>query len=101
MLFIVLYVCEISSSNNGVVRKVFGPEWGKVTGNWRKLATEELNDFYLSPNIVWVMKSTIMRCVVPVEEKIEAYIVSVRKLDGGRPFRGVTHKWGDNIKMNL
>jgi hypothetical protein len=33
----------------------------QVTGEWRKLLNEELNDVYSSPKIVWVIKSRIMR----------------------------------------
>jgi hypothetical protein len=29
-----------------VLRKLFGPEWYKVTGEWRKLHDEELNNPY-------------------------------------------------------
>jgi hypothetical protein len=31
---------------NGVLRNVYGPGRGKVTGEWRKLHNEELNDPY-------------------------------------------------------
>jgi hypothetical protein len=41
---------------NGVLRKIFGPKRDKVTGEWRKLHNEELNDMYLT-NIVRVIKS--------------------------------------------
>jgi hypothetical protein len=37
---------------NRVVRKVFGPKRDEVTGEWRKLHNEELNDLYSLPNIV-------------------------------------------------
>jgi hypothetical protein len=40
-----------------LLRKIFGPKRDKVTGDWRKLHNEELNDLYSSPNIVWVIKS--------------------------------------------
>jgi hypothetical protein len=42
---------------NKVLRRIFGPKRDEVTGEWRKLHNEELNEMYCSPNIVWVMKS--------------------------------------------
>jgi len=46
---------------NMVLRRIFGPRRDEVTGEWRRLHNEELNDLYSSPNIVWVIKSRIMR----------------------------------------
>jgi len=46
---------------NRVLRKIFVPKRQKVTGDWRKLYIEELNDLYCSPNIVRVIKSRRMR----------------------------------------
>ena len=43
-----------------VLRKIFGPRRDEVTGEWRKLHIEELNDLYCSPNIVRVIKSRRM-----------------------------------------
>ena len=35
-----------------MLRKVFGSKRDEVTGEWRKLHNEELNDLYFLPNIV-------------------------------------------------
>ena len=43
------------------LRRIFGPKRDEVTGEWRKLHSEELNDLYCSPNIVGVIKSRRMR----------------------------------------
>jgi hypothetical protein len=42
---------------NMVLRRIFGPRRDEVTGEWRRLHDEELNDLYCSPNIVRVIKS--------------------------------------------
>jgi hypothetical protein len=33
---------------NRVLRRIFGPKRGEVTGGWRKLHNEELHNFYPS-----------------------------------------------------
>ena len=45
---------------NLVLRRIFGPKRDEVTGEWKKLHNEELNNLY-SPNIVLVIKSRRMR----------------------------------------
>ena len=42
---------------NRALRRIFGPKRDGVTGEWRKLHNEELNDLYCSLNILQVMKS--------------------------------------------
>jgi len=44
-----------------VLRRIFGPRKDAVTGEWRILHNEELNDLYSSPSIVRVIKSRRMR----------------------------------------
>jgi hypothetical protein len=41
---------------NRVLRGIFGPKRDEVTGEWRKLQNEELNDLYFSRNIVRMIK---------------------------------------------
>jgi len=41
---------------NRVLREVFGPKRDEVSGVWRKLHNEELNDQYSLPSIVRVVK---------------------------------------------
>jgi len=74
---------------NRVLRRIFGPKRDEVTGEWRKLHNEELNDLYSSPNIVWVIKSRRMRWA--------RHVACTGKRPRGRPMC----RWEDNIKMDL
>jgi len=68
----VLYGCETWSLtlreerrlrvlDNRVFRRIFGPKRDEVTGEWRKLHNEKLNDLYCSPKIARVIRSRRMR----------------------------------------
>jgi hypothetical protein len=46
---------------NRVLRRIFGPKRDEVTGEWRKLYNEELNDLYSSPSIIRITKSRMMK----------------------------------------
>jgi hypothetical protein len=39
---------------NRVLRGIFEPKVDEVTGEWRELHNEELQDFYCSAYITWV-----------------------------------------------
>jgi hypothetical protein len=71
---VVLYGCETWSLTlreehklkvfeNGVLRRIFGPKRDEVTGEWKKLHSEELHILYCSPNIIRQIKSRRMRLV--------------------------------------
>ena len=67
---------------NRVMRRMFGLKRNKVTGEWRKLHNEELNDIYCSPNIVRVIKSRRMKWeghVASMGERRGVFGVLVRK----------------------
>jgi len=92
----VLYGCETWSLSvrkehrlrvfeNRVLRRIFGPKRDEVTGKWRKLHNEELNDLYSSPSIVRVIKWRRMRWaghVARMRERRGIYRVLVGKLEG-------------------
>ena len=72
ILPVVLYGCEtwplilreerkLRMFENMMLRRIFGPRRDEVTGEWRRLHNEELNDLYCSPRIVRVIKSRKMR----------------------------------------
>ena len=96
ILPVVLYGCEIWSLRevrrlrvfeNRVLRRIFGPKRDEVTGEWRKLHNEELNNMYSSPNIVRVIKSRRMRWsghVARMGEGRDVYRVLVGKPEGKR-----------------
>jgi len=89
---------------NMVLKRIFGPRRDEVTGEWRRLHNEELNDLYSSPNILWVIKSRRMIWagnVARMGEKIGVYRVLLGKPEGRRPLGRPRRRWVDNIRMDL
>ena len=60
-----------------VLRKIFGPKRDKVTGKWRKLHKEELNDLHSSSNVIRVVKS-----------RIKSWVGHVERIERGRVHTG-------------
>jgi hypothetical protein len=88
---------------NRVLRGIFGPRRDEVTGEWRRLQTEELSVLYCSPIIFRVIKSRRMRWAGHVARMVEGrgvYRVLVGKPEGKTSLRRTTRRWKDNIKMD-
>jgi len=115
ILPVVLYGCETWSLTlkdelrlrvfgNRALRSIFGPKKDEVTGDWRKLHNEELNNLYSSPNIVRVIKSRRIKWaghVARMGERRGVFRVLVEKPEGKRPLGRPRRRWEDNIKKDL
>jgi hypothetical protein len=89
---------------NRVLRRIFGPRRDEVTGEWRKLHSEELHNVYSSPDIIRQVKSRRMRWaghVARMEEERKVYKVLVGKPEGQRPLGRPRRRWEDGIRMDL
>jgi hypothetical protein len=112
ILPLALYGCETSSLTlreehrlrvfeNRVLRRMFGPKRDEVTGQWRKLHSEELHNLYSSPDIIRQIKSRRMRWagnVARMGEERKLYKVLVGKPEGKRPLGRPSRSWEDGIK---
>jgi len=96
ILPVVLYGCETWSLTlreesrlrvfgNRVLRRIFGPKRDWMTGEWRRIRNEGLNDLYSSPNSIRVIKSRRMSWaghVARVMERRGVYRVLVGTPEG-------------------
>jgi hypothetical protein len=112
---VVLYGCETWSLalreerrlrvfENRVLRRVFGPKRDELTGKWRKLHNEMLNNLYSLPNIVRIVKSRRMRWaghMARMGDNMGVHRVLAGKPEGKRPLGRQRPRREDNIKMYL
>jgi hypothetical protein len=71
-----------------VLRRIFGPKRDEMTGGWRKLHNEELQNLYSSPKTNRTMMSSRIKWVGHVArmgEKRNVYMILVGKPEGKRP----------------
>jgi hypothetical protein len=90
-------VCEVG-------RVIFVCKRDEVTGEWRKIYIEELNDQYCSANILRVIKLRkiiLVGHVASMGEGRGVYRVSVGKPEEKGPLGRPRRRWEDNIKMDL
>ena len=92
---IVLYGCQTWSLKlreerrlrvfeNRLLRRIFGPKRDEMTGEWRKLHNEELNDLYSSPNKVQAIEYLTLR-------RLMSYIYGAPILDVSRSHTTTQH----------
>ena len=96
--------CRLRVFENWVLRRVFEPKRGEVTGERRKLHNEEQNDLYSLPNIVQVVKSRRRRWaghVARMGEDIGVHRVLVGTSEGKMPMGRPRRRWDDNVKLDL
>jgi hypothetical protein len=89
---------------NKVLRRIFGHKRDEVTGEWRKLRSEELNNLYSFPDIIRQIQSRRMRWkghVARMGEERKVCKVLVGKSEGNRPLGVPKRRWEDGIRMYL
>ena len=88
---------------NRVLRRIFGPKWDEVTGEWRKLHIEELNNLCSTHNNFRVIKPRKMEWLdhVACWEGRGTYRFLVGKPKGKRPLGKSRRRCEDNIMMDF
>ena len=111
ILSVVLYGCETWSLTlreerrlrvfeNKVLRRIFGSKSDEVTGEWRKLHSEELNDLYCCSGDK-IEKNEMGRACSTYWGEHRCIQGFGGKPEGKRPLGRPRRRWEDNIKMDL
>jgi hypothetical protein len=87
---------------NRVLRRIFGPKRDEVTGEWRKLHSEELHSLYSSPDIIRQVKANEVGGECGTHGRGEKSVQGLcGKPEGKRPLGRPRHRWEDGIRMDL
>jgi hypothetical protein len=89
---------------NRVLIRKFGLKRDEVIGEWRKLHSRELHNFYLSADIIRQMKSRKMRWaghVARMGEGWQLYKILAGKPGGKRPLERPRRRRNVRIKIEL
>jgi len=90
-------VCEQSSDED------IGPRKDEVVKHWEKLHLEDVYNLYSSHNFFRIINSRNMKWVWHVVwmGKKCASIIYIGNYEVQKPLKRITHRWEDNIKMDL
>jgi hypothetical protein len=89
---------------NKVLRRKFGPKGDEVTGEWRKLQSEELHNMYSSPDVTRLIKPRRMRWAEHVScigQEKKLHKVLVGKPEGKRPLGKPRRRRENGIRMDV
>jgi hypothetical protein len=85
---------------NRVMRKIYGPKRDDVTGEWRKLHNEELNNLYSSPNIIRQIKANevgrVYGTLGRVEKSVQGFGEKSRMKETTRKTKADMEGWDQN-----
>jgi hypothetical protein len=87
---------------NRVLRRILGSRRDEVTGELRKLHSEELHNLYSSPNIIRQIKSRRVgwaEHVARMGEDRKVYKILVGKPEGKKPLGRPRGRWEDGISI--
>jgi len=79
------------------MRRISGPKSDEVTGEWRKLHNEELNDLHSS--VIKLRRIRQGGKVASIGDRRGAYRVLVGKHEGKKPRGRPRRRWRNNITM--